>query len=258
MTTPPDTLAAITTERPISFGNRRRSTFWVGISSVLLFIVVVGFSRTLYFRPLFEVPQIPLYLYVHGAILTAWFTGLVLQTTLVRSGRPDLHRRVGAVGVGIAVAVFVVSLLAVISFPARQHLQGVDVEAAMARISRIVWIDLVALLAFSTFVAAAVVLRQRREFHKRFMLLASVGIVQPALARLFRLPVFSGILPDQFLSWATLVALVSSIAVHDLMTMRRIHPVTLVGGALFLGLWTFAGHFFAGLDFAKALVRWMI
>ena len=40
-----------------------------------------------------------------------------------------------------------------------------------------------ALLAFATFVTAAIVLRHRREFHKRFMLLASISIVQPALER---------------------------------------------------------------------------
>jgi hypothetical protein len=258
MAASPSSQAAITSERPIPFGSRRRSFFCVGISSVLLLIVVAGFSRTLYFRPLFEAPQIPLYLYVHGAILSAWFAGLVLQAALVRTGRPDLHRRFGSVGVGIAVAVFLVSLFTVISFPARQQLQGIDVEAGIARISRIVWIDLVALVAFVTFVAAAIVLRHRRESHKRFMLLASVSIVQPALARVFRLPAFSGIVSDQFLSWATLVALVLSIAVHDLITTRRIHPVTLMAGSLFLGLWTIAGRVFPGLDFAKALVRWLM
>jgi hypothetical protein len=257
MVASPSSQKAIIDERPLSRGSRR-GFFYLGISSVLLLIVIAGFGRTLYFRPLFEVPPIPLYLYVHGAILTAWFTSLVLQTTLIRNGRPDLHRKFGPVGVGIAVAVFALTLFTVVSFPARQHLQGVDVEAGIARISRIVWIDLVALLAFATFVASAVILRHRREFHRRFMLLASISIVQPALARLFRLPALSGIVPDQFLSLATLVALVLSMAVHDLITRRGIHPVTLLGGSVFLGLWTAAGHLFPGLDFAKALVRWIM
>jgi hypothetical protein len=253
----PVSQAAISSDRPLVFGSRRRSFFCVGISGLLLLIVVAGFSRTLYFRALFEAPQIPLYLYLHGAILTAWFAGLVLQTALVKTGRPDLHRRFGPFGVGTAVAVFLISLFAVFSFPARQQLQGIDVEAGIARISRIVWIDLVALVAFATFVGAAIVLRHRRESHKRFMLLASISIVQPALARLFRLPAFSGIVPDRFVSLATLVALILSIAVHDLITLRRIHPATLIGGSLFLGLWTIAGHLFPSLDFAKALVRWL-
>jgi hypothetical protein len=87
--------------------SRRRSRFFVGMSIVLLLIVLVGFSRTFYLRAFFDVPPIPPHVYVHGAILTAWFALFCLQTSLVAGGRSDLHQRLGVVGVGLGIAVIV-------------------------------------------------------------------------------------------------------------------------------------------------------
>jgi len=43
-----------------------RGTFFRATSGILLVFVLVGFTPTLYLRTLFEVPEIPPYLFVHG------------------------------------------------------------------------------------------------------------------------------------------------------------------------------------------------
>jgi hypothetical protein len=70
---------------------RVRSRFFLVMSGVLLLVVLVGFARTLYLRPLFDVLPVPGYLILHGAVTTAWFVGVSLQTSLVAA------RKVGCI-----------------------------------------------------------------------------------------------------------------------------------------------------------------
>ena len=81
--------------------SHRRSKFFLYVSYALLVIVLIGFSPTFYLRAFFDVPAIPLYVYAHGAALTAWFIWFCVQTTAVNNGSVALHRRLGAVGVTI-------------------------------------------------------------------------------------------------------------------------------------------------------------
>src|SRR5678815_1698581 len=102
------------------------TSFFFWSSALLLSFLLVGFAPTLYLRALFAVAPIPGYLYVHGAVLTAWFAWLVVQTTMVRTGRIALHRRLGVVGAVIAAAVIVASLMATMGFVARLRAAGID------------------------------------------------------------------------------------------------------------------------------------
>jgi hypothetical protein len=81
-----------------------------------------------------------------------------------------------------------------------------------------------ALLLFAGFVAAALVLRRRPDYHRRLMLLATVSIIPPAIARLpwvdFRAPLAVG------LSLSFVVAG----AIHDLRVRGRVHPAYVWGG----------------------------
>jgi hypothetical protein len=64
------------------------------MSTVTLVIVLAGFARTLYLRPVFQPQPIPAHLYVHGLVLTSWFVWLWVQTLLVQTGRsPVCWRR---------------------------------------------------------------------------------------------------------------------------------------------------------------------
>ena len=82
-----------------------RNKFFLYASYAFLVIVLVGFSPTFYLRAFFDVPAIPLYIYAHGAALTAWYIWLCVQTTVVSTGRIALHRSLGAIGIAFGTLV---------------------------------------------------------------------------------------------------------------------------------------------------------
>jgi hypothetical protein len=215
------------------------------MAGVLLLLVVAGFVRTLYVRPLFVVPPIPGYLYVHGIVLTTWFVWFLGQSLLIRWGMVAKHRRFGALGAGFGAAVVVGGLIAPLGLASRTAARGIDLGAdasvlgigitgmtVTAFISSVVWGNIGMLLSFATFLVSAVILRRRPQAHKRLMLLASISIIVPALARISR---WHGLGGEQgpfipLVSWGLVLAL----AVHDLVSRRRLHPSTVLGALLLI------------------------
>ena len=84
--------------------------FFLAMSIVLLVIVLTGFAPTLYLRAFFDVPPIPAWVYLHGAILTGWFVLLCLQSSLAVTGRIGTHRRLGVAGAVLGGAVIAANL----------------------------------------------------------------------------------------------------------------------------------------------------
>lgn len=233
---------------------RVRSTFYVGMAGALLLIVLLGFTPTFYLRAFFNVPEIPGPVFVHGIVLTAWFVGFFLQTALVAAHRTDLHRRVGGVLAGLGVVVLVTSTAVTLNFVPRQRAVGANVEAALAVFSEIVWLDFANLLAFALFVAIALTLRHRPEVHKRLMLLASISLVQPALGRIFRWPVFGGLNPT-LLGLGVLLLLLLALGLYDRSSRKQVHPVTLFGGLFFMGAKLISIFVIATSEVGRSFVR---
>jgi hypothetical protein len=103
-------------ETAIALGSRAtrtRLSFFLGAHIVLLFVVLLGFSPSFYMRPAFHhVAQLPAFLYVHGAVLTGWFSLTVIQGWLIRGEKWRLHRQLGYIAAGYAALVIVFGLLA--------------------------------------------------------------------------------------------------------------------------------------------------
>ena len=157
------------------------------MSLILLAIVLIGFSRTFFLRPIFKVPAVPWYVYVHGAVMTAWIVLLVTQTSLIAARRTDLHRRLGIGGAFLAVAVAVSALLLTLTIPSllqngRPSPNGQPLPFAVAY--PIMWGNFGSItLLFATMVPIALWMRRRPEVHKRLLLLASFTVVGPATGR---------------------------------------------------------------------------
>ena len=101
----------------------------------------------------------------------------------------------------------------------------------------IVWSNTTSIVAFAILLAAAIVLRRRPDTHKRLMLLASISIIQPAFARIFRWPVFEAPgMEGVMLAVAAPFALVGALIVYDLLSRKSLHPATVAGAAVFGGL----------------------
>jgi hypothetical protein len=236
-----------------SVQTRSRDRFFLAMSGLLLLILLAGFSRTLYLRLFFEVPPIPTYLHVHGATVTAWFVWLIVQASLVNVNRIDVHRRIGMLGVVIGAAVVPAGLMATLQFVPRLPEMGFPFEQAPWFITWIVWVNFHMLLGFVGFLATALMLRRRTDIHKRLMLLATISLMPPPLARI-----------AQNLGWmleretifvtVTWLLLFVPILIYDLATAKRINPATAIGGLCFL-LVVFGPVLIAGTDFAQNFVR---
>lgn len=198
--------------------------FFPIISSLLLAGLLIGFAKTFFLRSQFNVPPIPSYLYVHGVVLTTWFALVVAQTCLVAAHRTDLHRRLGIVAVVVAVLILPISAFVVVH--AAQRAQG-----AITPLLRLEVVgDLLSLVWFGGFVAAAVYFRRRPDVHKRLMVASCFTIYGPVFARLqlvYGLP-----LPPPAVIPVGLCALGG----YDLIALRRFHPATAWIALLWVGL----------------------
>jgi hypothetical protein len=257
---------------PLSTPYPRASTFQTSyffwMATLLLAVVLIGFAPTLYLRPVFDAAPIPGYLYVHGAVLTAWFVWLVVQTSLVATGRTATHRRLGVAGAAIAAAVVAAGPLATFSVVARVRSAGVDWDTDMSAlgflgvegvpmiqfVSSVVWGNFLSIVAFALLVSAAVVLRRNTQAHKRLMLIASLTILIPALARISRWPVFGG--EDGPLLPIAGLGLLATVVVYDVVKTKRVHAATIAGVAANLATFAIA-QVIARSPFGQAVVRMM-
>ena len=84
--------AALTSSRPGASLELNRKVA-VGIAVVMFIVNFAGFVPTFFLRPLFDVPQIPPYLYLHGVVGTAWFALVVTQAVLIANRQFTRHRQ---------------------------------------------------------------------------------------------------------------------------------------------------------------------
>jgi hypothetical protein len=202
-----------------------RPLFVFGLLLVLT-VVFAGFAPTFYLKGLFGTPPLSNVLFAHGLVMSTWIALLVVQTALVELGRTDLHRRLGVAGVGVAVLLVVIGVAAALEAARRGFSPTPQVTPLM-----FLAIPLVDLLVFSILVGTALAIRRKSAAHKRLMLLATVGMLTPAVARLpidalkqVGLPAFFGV---------TITCVLVVVAI-DSIRHRRLHPAFGWGGALII------------------------
>jgi uncharacterized membrane protein YozB (DUF420 family) len=200
------------------------------MSIVFLAVLVLGFSRTFFFRAYFDVPSIPTYLFVHGGVASGWIVWFLVQSSLVAVNRPDLHRRLGIVGVGLAACVIAATLVTIRGVLPRMRQLGVDFETnAVGPVATVISNGFV-LIYFAVLVTLAVVYRRQPEIHKRLMLWATLFAVGAAGSRV-PVGVAAFGLPGIIAPISLFVVLGGPIA-YDLIARGRPHIVTLSGVGL--------------------------
>jgi hypothetical protein len=206
-------------------GAERR--FYGGMAVALLAVAILGFAPTYFLRPLLPVPSpappaLTNLVHLHALLFTAWVVLVFIQTRLVAARRIDLHRRLGVIAAGVAIAMVAVGVLVALhAVPRGIAPFGMDPH-------RFLIVPLVAIMLFAVLVAAGIRARRRDpQAHKRYLLLGTIALLPPAIARLALL---FGLGPPVVLAVATLFVL--PLFVWDRKALGRIHPVTLWGGLL--------------------------
>jgi hypothetical protein len=204
-----------------------RYFYSVGIAFVVL--VFAGFARTYYLKGFYGAPPLSLLVHTHGVVMTLWYALFVVQVRLVATHRVALHRKLGIAGVFLAGLVAVLATLVSLGL-AKQRLV---LNPNSAGAPMLLGLQLFAIvLVFVILISLAVYYRRRPDFHKRFMTLAMLTVLGPALTRL----------PLSFIANHDVgVAIIVDIAciliciIVDAVMNRRLHPVFGWGGALVIG-----------------------
>jgi hypothetical protein len=205
---------------------RRDRLFYSGMAISAALVVFAGFARTYYLKGAFGAPALPLLLHVHGLIFTSWIALFVVQTRLIAGRRTPLHRRLGVVGGLLAVAMLVVGTMAAIASARR----GFTPPGGPPPLTFLI-IPLGDLVVFGVLVGAALYLRRQSQLHKRLMLLATLALLTPAIARL---PGIAAAGPPAF--WGLTDLFIVACFVYDRMTSGRIHPAFKWGGLFVLAM----------------------
>jgi hypothetical protein len=196
--------------------------FYVAAAIGAILVVFAGFARTYYLKGVFGAPAIPELVHVHGIVMTSWFLLFLVQVGLVATRRTNIHRKVGVGGTVLAALMVTVSVATAISAARRGVSPGPPPLVFLV-------IPLGDLLVFSILVAAGISLRKKLATHKRLMLMASMGILTPAIARIPLEFIATGG-PLVFFGLTDLVIL--AVVGIDTVRNRRLHPAFAWGALL--------------------------
>ena len=226
--------------------------FYSGMALFFAIVVFVGFARTYYLRGYFGSPQLDWVRHAHGVVFSAWLLLLVVQTSLVARHRTDLHRRIGVIGLVIAVAMIGIGTLT-----ALVRAKSLTLPPGSPPPLAFLTIPLGDIVVFAGLFGFGYAWRRRLDFHKRFMLLATIAILPAAVARL-PFAFIQQLGPIAFFGLADLLIVV--MAVFDWRTIGRIHPSTLWGGLFVIlshPLRLIIGMTPLWLSLAERMTRWV-
>lgn len=236
--------------------------FFIGVGFLMIFLNFVAFGPSI-IDPSGRKMPLPLTPLVaaHVAVSTVFLFVFLAQATLVATGRTEVHRRLGIFGALLAVALIVLSYLALVgearrgfdlsgdlsSLPAPP---GMEVPATMSPV--------IQLVLFGILFGAALGYRDRPEVHKRLILIAVLGILsQPPMTHV--ITHWPALHP-----WAPLLFPLSSAvflapsAIHDKVVNGRIHPVSIwVPLAVLVAQIAFFAVI-AGTSAWGAIAKWMV
>ena len=224
----------------------RDHRFFTAMAAAMAVTVFVGFAPTYSLRGAGARPLSGL-VHLHGLIFSAWMLLFLLQTSLVAVRRTDLHRRLGVVGGLLAMAMLVVGYFTAVE-GARHGVTPPGGPPPLAFLA----VPLGTLVVFAVLLTTALRWRTRPETHKRLMLLATIALLTPAIARFRWFIGFEG--PPLPIGGTGLF--VVACLVYDRLSHGRVHPAFLWGG-LGLMLSLPARFALAQSDGWMAVARWL-
>ncbi len=194
--------------------------FFGGMGVAAAVTVFVGFAPTYFLKDLLGGPPLTALRHAHGFLFTSWIVLFISQTSLIAARRTDVHRRLGVVG-GVLAAMMVVVGTALAVELVRRGMAPAGVPSSLQFFA----IPVGDMLAFSGLVGFGLYFRRKPETHKRLMLLATISILDAAIARW---PYVAGTGPLVFFGLTDLFIVAGWL--YDLKTRGKVHPAFLWGG----------------------------
>jgi len=188
---------------------------------VAIGVMFAGFAPTYYLKGAYGTPTLDALRHVHGLVMTAWFGLFLVQAGLVAGNRVAVHRKLGIYAALVAVLVVIVG----ISLGVASARSGTSLPPGISPKVFLV-LPFGEMLAFSCLVSTALLLRHRPDYHKRLMLLATLAMLAPAIARL-GIGFVQRYGPPADFALTDLVIL--AFVAYDTAKNRRLHPAFAAG-----------------------------
>lgn len=202
---------------------RQGERFFLIMGVILLALVIAGFLPPAISRP-GGIVAMPLLLHVHGAVFVAWFLLYCTQAYLAGSGNITLHMRLGKISVLLAASMILLAYFVIRGAYANPEFSIAGMSGAAS-----VMFPFTDIVNFTIAYSLALAHRRNPTVHKRWMLLAGVLIIDPAVARL----IFTIGAPLPLIIVLEF-ALFAAIFGYDLKTRRRPSWATVFGLGLFV------------------------
>jgi len=209
-----------TNERAV--GRRSEHRFFAGMTGIIALIFFIGFARTYYLARVFHAkPLAAPIVHVHGAVFTCWIVLLIIQASLVGTGRMRAHRRLGLLGLGLAPLVVALGVLVALEMVRRfAAVPSLDSPLIFA-------VALSEITGFAVPVFFAFRLRRKPALHKRLIMIGTIAMTTAGFGR-WPIPfLLHKPLPAMLCAFALLATMI----VFDLVSTRRVRPETAWGTA---------------------------
>jgi len=204
----------------------KHRSFYLVMAWAGALIAATGFSRR-YLLPLaagtFHAPAI---VHFHAIVMFTWVAFLIVQTTLVATGRTAFHRSLGMAGVAIGtLLVFTAAEIAILQLARELKEGGPSPREFVATLLSLP-------LMVTGLVGSGIANVARPQIHKRLMMLAAFVVLTPALARIIQLLAASltRLARNDLAGLASDVLILIAVT-YDMKTRGKPHPAYLIGGA---------------------------
>jgi hypothetical protein len=194
--------------------------FFTAMILVLWAIILFGFAKTYFLAGMVRAPLPNLLIHLHGAAYTLWMILLLVQTTLISTGKIKIHRTLGMITFGLAVLMVVLGVLSGID-AMRRGVAPLGLDAQTFAV-----ISLSDMVCFSGLVLFAYRTRFQAELHKRFILISSFALMGAGVGR-WPIHILQTHPPLQIIVPACLVLVLAG---FDLLQLHRVSKATIFGG----------------------------
>jgi hypothetical protein len=209
-------MATAAWKRPAIAGETR---FFLIIAIIMALLNVVGFS----FFAIMGIStfRAPLYLHVHAFLFMGWVALFVLQASLAASGSVALHRKLGWVAAGWALAMVVVGTLTTIWTVRKGAVPFFFLPAQFLIMNPL------SVALFAALLIGGVIKRRDREWHPRLIVCGMAAIMGPAFGRLLPAPLLMhGMFTAIFIG---MIAFPLAGIIRDKRRRNGVHPAWWVG-----------------------------
>ena len=194
--------------------------FFVAFGAVCGVLVLAGFSRSFFIPVAQGTFARPPLVHIHAAMFFFWVALLFVQPLLAATRRLRLHRKIGAVAAWLVVPMLITGTLV----SARDAVNDYNAGEGEERLA-FFYGELADLVMFGLLAGGAMLLRSKPDFHKRWVILGSLGLLGAAIGRI-----------PEVSSWGFYIfaSLIGSVALYDLASRRALHIATMLGAAVLL------------------------